>query len=46
MVEMKYKIREIEQRDNKEVENVIRACLIEYDCRTIDLINYDVILLI
>ena len=31
MVEMKYKIREIEQRDNKEVENVIRACLIEFE---------------
>ena len=30
MVEMKYKIREIEQRYNKEVENVIRACLIEF----------------
>ena len=36
----------IKKIDNKEVENVIRACLIEYDCRTIDLINYDVILLI
>lgn len=27
---MEYKIREIELRDNKEVENVIRTCLIEF----------------
>ena len=27
---MKYKIREIEAKDNKEVENVIRTCLIEF----------------
>ncbi len=27
---MEYKIREIESRDNKEVENVIRTCLIEF----------------
>lgn len=27
---MKYEIREIEMRDNKEVENVIRTCLIEF----------------
>ena len=27
---MKYKIREIEEKDNKQVENVIRTCLIEY----------------
>ena len=27
---MEYKIREIEARDNKEVENVIRTCLIEF----------------
>lgn len=27
---MKYKIREIEQRDNKAVENLIRTCLIEF----------------
>lgn len=27
---MKYRIREIERRDNKEVENVIRTCLIEF----------------
>ena len=27
---MDYKIREIEERDNKEVENVIRTCLIEF----------------
>ncbi|MBQ7760420.1 MAG: GNAT family N-acetyltransferase [Clostridia bacterium] len=27
---MQYKIREIEPRDNKEVESVIRACLIEF----------------
>ena len=27
---MKYNIREIEEKDNKEVENVIRACLIEF----------------
>lgn len=27
---MKYKIREIEAKDNKQVENVIRTCLIEY----------------
>ena len=27
---MKYKIREIEERDNKEVENLIRVCLIEF----------------
>ena len=30
MREMKYKIREIEPRDNIEVENVIRTCLIEF----------------
>lgn len=30
MTEMKYKIREIEPKDNKEVENVIRTCLIEF----------------
>ena len=27
---MKYNIREIEEKDNKEVENVIRTCLIEF----------------
>ena len=27
---MEYKIREIEAKDNKQVENVIRTCLIEY----------------
>ena len=27
---MKYKIREIEAKDNKEIENVIRTCLIEF----------------
>lgn len=27
---MEYKIREIESKDNKEVENVIRTCLIEF----------------
>ena len=27
---MQYKIREIEDRDNKEVENIIRTCLIEF----------------
>ncbi len=27
---MKYKIREIEEKDNKEIENVIRTCLIEF----------------
>ena len=27
---MKYTIREIEARDNKDVENVIRTCLIEF----------------
>ena len=27
---MKYEIREIEERDNKEVENLIRTCLIEF----------------
>ena len=27
---MKYNIREIEEKDNKDVENVIRACLIEF----------------
>lgn len=27
---MEYKIREIEAKDNKEVENVIRTCLIEF----------------
>ena len=27
---MKYTIREIESKDNKQVENVIRTCLIEY----------------
>ena len=27
---MKYRIREIEKRDNKQVENVIRTCLIEF----------------
>ena len=27
---MKYKIREIEAKDNKKVENVIRTCLIEF----------------
>ena len=27
---MKYKIREIEAKDNKQVENVIRTCLIEF----------------
>lgn len=27
---MEYKIREIDEKDNKEVENVIRTCLIEF----------------
>lgn len=27
---MEYKIREIKEKDNKEVENVIRSCLIEF----------------
>lgn len=27
---MEYKIREIEAKDNKEIENVIRTCLIEF----------------
>ena len=27
---MEYKIREIEKKDNKEIENVIRTCLIEF----------------
>ena len=27
---MKYNIREIEEKDNKEIENVIRICLIEF----------------
>ena len=27
---MKYTIREIESKDNKQVENVIRTCLIEF----------------
>lgn len=27
---MKYTIREIEEKDNKEIENVIRTCLIEF----------------
>lgn len=27
---MEYKIREIEERDNKIIENIIRSCLIEY----------------
>lgn len=27
---MEYKIREIEAKDNKEIENVIRSCLIEF----------------
>lgn len=27
---MEYKIREIEEKDNKEVENIIRTCLIEF----------------
>lgn len=27
---MQYKIREIEEKDNKEIEAVIRACLIEF----------------
>ena len=27
---MEYRIREIENRDNKEIENVIRSCLIEF----------------
>ena len=27
---MEYKIREIEEKDNKQVENVIRTCLIEF----------------
>ena len=27
---MEYRIREIEEKDNKEVENVIRTCLIEF----------------
>lgn len=30
-MELKYKIREIEFRDNKEVENIIRGCLVEFD---------------
>ena len=29
-IKMKYNIREIEEKDNKEVENVIRTCLIEF----------------
>lgn len=29
-VKMEYKIREIEEKDNKQVENVIRICLIEF----------------
>lgn len=27
---MEYKIREIEEKDNKEIENIIRTCLIEF----------------
>lgn len=27
---MEYQIREIEAKDNKDVENVIRTCLIEF----------------
>ena len=27
---MKYKIREIEEKDNKKIEKVIRDCLIEF----------------
>ena len=27
---MQYKIREIEEKDNKEIENIIRTCLIEF----------------
>lgn len=27
---MKYKIREIEEKDNKEIEKIIRTCLIEF----------------
>ena len=27
---MKYTVREIKARDNKDVENIIRTCLIEY----------------
>ena len=27
---MKYNVREIEEKDNKEVENIIRTCLIEF----------------
>ena len=27
---MKYKIREIEEKDNKEIENIIKSCLIEF----------------
>lgn len=27
---MKYKIREIKEKDNKEIENVIKSCLIEF----------------
>ena len=28
---MEYKIREIEKKDNKEIENLIRTCLIEFE---------------
>ena len=28
---MKYIIRELEEKDNKEIENIIRSCLIEFD---------------
>ena len=27
---MEYKIREIHEKDNKEIENIIRSCLIEF----------------
>ena len=27
---MEYKIREIDEKDNKEIENIIRSCLIEF----------------
>jgi len=30
MYNMKYKIREIEAKDNKKIENIIRTCLIEF----------------
>ena len=40
---MKYNIREIEEKDNKEVENVIRACLIEFS--SISLILYFILFL-